>query len=236
LQSQLATRSPAALAALLIASVLPGGCIGTPLPEPPNFSPQTGLGVDPMRAGCLDCDHFFLRIFGAPGTVSPDATLIVTRIDRDLPPSLHAPAADGSFDLTLMLSPYEELRLEAERDGLRSPPFDLLADPDSLTPLSPLRPLADCFLVSPLEVVSAPLGTTTLAIENRCASPLTIGRASFRSASSAWSTDAGAVPFVIEAGARRELVVTAPPSPSEDLLLFESSTPFDRRIVTVRAR
>jgi hypothetical protein len=150
LQSQLATRSPAALAALLIASVLPGGCIGTPLPEPPNFSPQTGLGVDPMRAGCLDCDHFFLRIFGAPGTVSPDATLIVTRIDRDLPPSLHAPAADGSFDLTLMLSPYEELRLEA--------------------------------------------------------------------------------------GARRELVVTAPPSPSEDLLLFESSTPFDRRIVTVRAR
>jgi hypothetical protein len=220
-----------------VAALVTLGCVGTPLPEPPNLASDL-LAVEPMRCNEPCPDGGSYRIFGGPGTVTPGASVIITELDTGDAPNVAPPTPDGAFDITIRTVAGGELRIEADRDGLRSPPFYMVADPVATVPVPAPRPLADCFVVTPLERDVAISTTTTVVIDNRCAEALTILRTAFRADPTAWRVIAGEViagtPLLLDPGATHELEISPAGVLDEDLLLIEASTAtvtFDRRVV-----
>lgn len=193
-----APRRPAlhfAAAALLTA--VAARCDGTPLPEPPDFTPVPGFAApNPARidvtapaVGPTEVDPtrpLRVPLAGAPGAADPGAELWAIALDDPSQPVLRTqPAPDGSFSFgALEARAGERIRLVSRGARSHSPALDLLvtrpestSDVGSVSPVPP-SPLP-CLTVTPGSELSV-RESATLTLTSRCAGPLTVLRSELR--------------------------------------------------------
>lgn len=122
-------------------------CVVSPQPSPPNLS-AGNVTTDDQTGDIIDGT----RVRGLPGAVDPAEGVVV---GTNLDDATRAPVAepvreDGSFEVIIPGSRAGELRVQARNGSARSTPVDFVLDMDNAVSLSDPRPLADCFLVTPV--------------------------------------------------------------------------------------
>jgi hypothetical protein len=212
-------------------------CSVNPVPEPPAKPETSG----PIAAdGCLSCDGAIV-LSGA--TKNADVVWAVN-LDRTDPPTVVDVAADGSFELALLGTTGDEVRIQARRDTERSDPRDYVV-PDQGDLIPAARPLFDC-LPAPLELdlgelsVGAPAAVRALDLASTCADAVTLQTIDLRAPAPAFTLQSSPVPIALGTNQTESIQVSfAPtmPGPSEEILLVEITAPVtDRRAVTLFGR
>jgi hypothetical protein len=184
-------------------------------------------------------------LFGAPGAVSPGATLRAYNLDNAQPPSEVLAAPDGSFEMLLDMLPGDEIRLQAILDGARSKPLDVVIGESIGVPSPASRPLAAC-LTTADEISFGVLSEGSdverpVTLSNACAFDITLAAIEMRRPVAGLSVVTEAPPIVIEAGSSYAWTVHVQASPGisgeiEDVVIVEVDAPErDRRPITLRA-
>jgi hypothetical protein len=147
----------------------------TPLPEPPALAPDK---ITPRTDFIAPASWpTTVGLQGIADAATPGALVRVTNLDRQEPPIVTSSNSDGSFTLAVVTSPGDELRLEADSNGVRSAPVDFVFDMTTLTPSVRFS----CVTIEPgLELPFAGRDSRTFSISNRCSTPLTVQSASER--------------------------------------------------------
>jgi hypothetical protein len=158
-------------------------------PEPPKPTvvlDRTRLGVRVVGSDVL--------VVGREGAVSPGgATLQAVNLSREAESTTARARDDGSFELPSPVAGSDVARLLAFAGGGVSPPVDvvLAATGDETRLADAVLPLAACLALTPQVIDFGPRAAgeglrRELRIDNRCASAVAIGEASFRPAESAF--------------------------------------------------
>jgi len=230
------------LIALLAVSFL-CACSLRPQPEPPPAQPDvvpTLLSADPASPAAMTGGS----LSGAPGAVSPGATLRAYNLDTSQPPSETIAAPDGSFEMPLDMLPGDEVRLQATLGGARSNPLDVVIGESAGVPSPASRPFAVCLTaVDEFSFGVLPQGSDverSVVLSNDCAFGITLSAIEMRRPIAGLGVVTDALPIVLAAGSSYAWTVRVqvPPGTSgiEDVLIVEVDAPQrDRRPITVRA-
>jgi hypothetical protein len=231
------------LIALLAISFL-CACSLRPQPEPPPAQPHvvpTLLSAEPASPAAMTGGS----LSGAPGAVSPGATIRAYNLDTSLPPSETIAAPDGSFEMLLDMLPGDEVRLQATLDGARSKPLDVVIGETVGVPSPASRPFAACLTTADeISFGVIPQGSDvdrSVTLSNACAVDVTLSAIEMRRPVAGLGVVTDALPIVVEAGSSYAWTVRVqvPPGTSgeiEDVLIVEVDAPErNRRPVTLRA-
>ncbi|NOY93984.1 MAG: hypothetical protein GXP55_22605 [Deltaproteobacteria bacterium] len=210
--------------------ILAAGCVGTPVPEPPNLTPPDPALVE-VNVGSVP------GITGQPGALEPGTELWIANLDNMDPPTRIPTRDDGSFrDDSFVAAPGQELRLQARRGAERSIPVDVRAGGGEV-----MRPTAGCLVLRPaLELnLDDPETASRVVIENGCGVDARIDDIRLRAPSASIRVDT-APPLMIPDGASANITLSLLPDATgltEEVLILDVSAPeTDRRPVTVFAR
>lgn len=172
--------------------------------------------IDPARFTPSRQEAWTPSTRGGPGAAPPDATVVVINLATTDAPTRTLASANGEFSFTLSYAAGDELRFWAEKDGLRSPPLDLLA-------LGMGGPWAEVVNNSCLQLHSELFlqsGKNPLLLSNSCSTDVTVTTARIRRASPELSLSDP--PTSIRAGTEELVTVTATEVAAvEDALLFD---------------
>jgi hypothetical protein len=149
--------------------VLAGGCTGSSVPQPPNLDP-----IDPrLVSGDPSESTGDVELIGSSGAAPALAEVWAWDLDSGAPPSVASTDEGGAFAIVLPPGT-RRARLQARRDGSRSPPGDVSLG----VPTTPIvHPT--CFAV-PLEIDLGAGRSAEVAIENRCATEVVVARFELR--------------------------------------------------------
>lgn len=235
--SQHPTRTPrtvSALAAAVVCSLGATQCgpqVATPMPEPPSIDGGK-IGLPPTAVTALSEPHP-LTLLGDAGAVTPGSIVRVLNLDETGAAVSAQADADGAFEITVMVSTGDELRVQAVQGSVRSEPIDFihggLASVDALVP-SPRHP---CVVLQPglelrfadLELRYTELGPRPLRVLNDCADPLSLAEPRFRLDSGEFDLDSE-LPLTVAPASEATLDISLlelPPPAREDVLFIELS-------------
>jgi hypothetical protein len=166
---------------------------------------------------------------GSAGAATPGAQLRVLNLDdAAVPLATGTAAADGSFQLTVLATSGDELRVSAVLDGLRSAPVDFLYTFELRDVLSQ-SPRHTCVTLQPGFELELSSGRASVRFHNGCGEPVQLAAPRFRT-----GTDfvlLTELPLVVAAGESAAVELqprTAPPPAREDVWFTEvtlGSTP-----------
>jgi hypothetical protein len=184
----------------LAATSLCVACVGTPTPEPPDYSPlprpdgagilstvRTLAEVDIVRDAALE--PVTVPLAARANTVQGDADLWVVNLDEpDSPPLTFRARPDGSFETVVTGRIGQRLRLVYRTAGEHSLPLDLeIAGNLMGAAITPLRAstMLTCFSVEPKEEISVAVidgasSSRAFTLTNRCAESVALERAELR--------------------------------------------------------
>jgi hypothetical protein len=219
-------------------------CNATPVPEPPELSPENSVNApnpDSLSLGgqaALDANKFGpsgVALTGEPGSVPGGAVVRATYLNGKEPPSTTVAAANGSFSIAVAVEANPVIRLQVEVGELRSQPVDVTVSEDGS-----LRAVTrfECLTVSAsggardaasleLDLGSAPVGeelTGELVIRNECEGPVTLSLPALRVNEPAFAVDP--LPTSVAVGERERFAVSFAPANlgrAENILLFSVS-------------
>jgi hypothetical protein len=224
----------ASMLLLLLSLPFAGGCVATPLPDPPSLDPPDleMLYVTPTSVGPS------VEITGMAGTLPADAALVGVNLDRTDAPVRVDADPDGGFSMTLLGAPGHVVRIHAERDDARSPPVDFVAAGG--TPAAFVPPLADCLdipVALALGRVSAgSMRTVSIPIANDCGADVRVDGIALRVPASGLSVRTTA-PLTVPASGEAVVEVDVAPAAAgrvEEVLLVDIAAPeAGRRAVTL---
>lgn len=226
------------LAAALAITALAARCDGTPLPEPPDYTPAPAFAApDPARVNVsvpavapavegVD-KPLIVQLSGGPGAADPGAELWSLVLDDPAQPVRRTqPAADGSFSLGAQEARAgQRIRLVSRGPAGHSPAVDLeVVAIESAPGIGNVVPAAasplPCLTLRPSDQLSV-RDSATLTLQNDCPTALTIDAISLRLNDGFALAEA---PSAIDPGASATLTVAndAPLGPSErgDVLLL----------------
>lgn len=149
----------------------------TPLPEPPAIDLAGVRG--PELAITLAGQPEHVELTAPAGAVPPGATVHVTDLDGADPVVATTAAVDGSFMVSVLLTPGDELRFQAIASGVRGAPLDARYESNgALTPS--VRP--DCVGIDPgFELdFSGGIANQSATITNSCADVITVSGSTLR--------------------------------------------------------
>ena len=154
-------RTGGTIATRLLLLVVGGaaGCVGSPVPEPPNVEPVDLVDVfyddpiDPMAGG----------IKAGPGSLETDREIWLWNLDQIEEQGWAAVETDGSFEVDVRFVPGDEVRFQVRTDEGRSAPVDGVAQ--DLVFVEPDR--SNCVTV-PLELDLAGRPEATFEVRNDC--------------------------------------------------------------------
>lgn len=227
-------RTASMLAAAIVCSFGATQCgpqVATPMPEPPSIDGGK-IGPDDIGVVALSEPHP-LPIRGEAGAVTPGSIVRVLNLDETSAAVSAQADADGAFQLTVMVSSGDELRIQAVQGSVRSEPVDFihggLASVDALVP-SPRHP---CVVLQPglelrfadLELRSAELGPRPLRVLNDCADPLSLADPRFRLDAGEFDLDSE-LPLTVAPASEATLDISLlqlPPPAREDVLFIDLS-------------
>ena len=231
------------LIALLAVSFL-CACSLRPQPEPPPAQPDVVpalLSAEPASPAAMTGGS----LSGAPGAVSPGATLRAYNLDTSQPPSETIAAPDGSFQMLLDMLPGDEIRLQATLEGARSKPLDVVIGEIVGVPSPAPRPFAACLTTADeISFGVLPQGSDverSVTLSNACEVDITLSAIEMRRPVAGLGVVTDAPPIVLEAGSSYAWTVRVqvPPGTSgeiEDVLIVEVDAPErDRRPMMLRA-
>ncbi len=175
---------------------------------------------------------------GAVGAVDPaEGAVVLTNLDRDVPPVAEPVRADGSFTVTVGGAFSDELRVQVRTGDSRSEPLDIVSVDGSFY-MEAERPLAGCFTADPASELDFGVvrGSERRVVELRNDCPDRVEfEARFRMGSTAFTLEG--MPSGLDSGERAEVTVVAnAPTGAidEETLLIEVSAPMrDRRAITL---
>jgi hypothetical protein len=210
--------------ALSLAATRCGPQVATPMPEPPAIDGRK-IVPTPGVITVLSQPHP-LALSGAPGAVTPGSLVRVLNLDATSAAVSAQADADGAFELTVLVSEGDELRVQAAEGNQHSEPVDLVytleGSSDVLTP----SPRHACVVLQPgLELRFSEAEPRPLRVLNDCAEPLDISDPRFRLGGGEFELDSE-LPIVIPSASEATLDVTllaAPPPAREDVLFLELS-------------
>lgn len=169
-------RGGALLCALGLAACGPQGA--TPMPEPPSI--DGGL-IGPDREGIsILSEPHPVPLAGSAGAVTPGAQVRVLNLDdAALPAVTSTAAADGSFQLTILATSGDELRVSALLSGQRSAPVDFLYTFE-LRDVLTQSPRHACVTLQPGFELELGAGRASVRFDNACAEPIQLAAPRFR--------------------------------------------------------
>ncbi|MBW2461543.1 MAG: hypothetical protein JRH11_07840 [Deltaproteobacteria bacterium] len=171
------------------------GCIATETGNP-TFRPTASTTPDSLD-GMLLADNPMLPIFepmasleGGAGSIDPPTGEVwVWNLDRQLPPTKTAVAADGSFRLEFEAASGELLRMHIvnEGGGLASLPLDLRVTD---TGLSMAEPTSPCLDIAPeVLALAGASGSGVIEMTNTCSTPVLREPARLQSETGAYAVE-----------------------------------------------
>ncbi|HKO91037.1 MAG TPA: hypothetical protein VJU61_07795 [Polyangiaceae bacterium] len=199
-------------------------CGATPMPEPPSLDGGS-IGVAPVSIAVLS-EPRLLPIEGQAGAATPGALVQVINLEtRDAAVSTTA-ASDGSFLLSVPVRSGDELRLQAQTEGARSEPIDLLYRSVELVETLEPSPRHDCVVLEPgFELHFSGSVQRGLRVRNACSGPIELANPRFRLAAADFGLDT-ALPRTLTPGSDALLELTlrnATPPAREDVLFVDIS-------------
>ncbi len=219
-------------------------CSLRPQPEPPPAQPDLVPGLlsaEPTLPAAMTGGS----LSGAPGAVSPGATLRAYNLDNSLPPAEAIAAPDGSFEMPFDMFPGDEIRLQAHLEGARSKPLDVVIGETTGVPSPASRPFSACLTAADeISFGALPQGSDTersVVLSNDCAFDVTLSAIGMRRPVAGLTVVNDAPPIVVEAGSSYAWTVRVQAEPGssgeiEDVLIVEVDAPErDRRPITLRA-
>jgi hypothetical protein len=165
-----------------------------------------------------------ITIVGDPGAAPPNSALRVTNLDSTERSIVSSVRPDGSFAITVPVSPEDELRFQAVVADSRSAPVDARFEdlPARLTPIVRLS----CVTLDPgLELGFDGQSIAILRIDNGCSGELALRGFRTRLGSPEFTIET-TEPLNIAAGASGQLTVriNAAGASLEDTLFFDAAT------------
>jgi hypothetical protein len=219
-------------------------CNATPVPEPPELSPENSVNApnpDHLSLGdqaALAPSKFGpsgVALTGEPGSVPGGAVVRATYLNGREPPSTTVAAANGSFSIAVAVEANPVIRLQVEVGELRSQPLDVTVSEDGS-----LRAVTrfECLTVSAsgdtrdaasleLDLGRAPLGEALsgeLVIRNECEGPVTLSLPALRVNEPAFAV--APLPTSVAVGESERFGVSFAPAilgRAENILLFSVS-------------
>lgn len=215
-------------AVLLLIGACLGACSVSPVPEPPDDAePDPPELPGPVEwVGCPVCDA--IGIHGDAGAAVDAKSIWAVNLDRTEPPASAEVNEDGSFDLFIVATGGDELRIEAHDGPLHSAPLELqlLEDESGFVPAS--RPFADCLSVEPelsfADVAPGESEQATIALRHDCDSTLVIESIGTHLPTSSFAIVGPEAPLALDPGVNGTINVTftAPDDFGSVLLLEEA--------------
>jgi hypothetical protein len=154
-------------------------CGATPMPEPPSLDGGL-IGLAPVGIVVLSEPHL-LPIEGQPGAATPGAIVRVLALDTRDPAVSTTAASDGSFTLAVPVRGGDELRLQAQIEGARSAPVDLIYRSVELVDTLEPSPRHECVTLEPgFDVDFGGAVSRSLRVRNACSSPIVLAEPRFR--------------------------------------------------------
>jgi hypothetical protein len=208
------------------------GCVGTPLPDPPDFGPLEGE-PNGVRGGGFD-------VVGSVD-IHDRSGLVVwgVNLEDTSPPITSAVAPDGSFRLFDIGSLENVVRLELRAGEWRSPPEDARIAWGALEAVEPALPCVEVATVLDLGRATS-VGVVldgSVRVINRCGSTIEID-ARLRTAAGPFQILSA--PSMVEDGGSIDVVVrfSAPATAGlyDQILFLDVGDAIDRRAVTLVAR
>jgi hypothetical protein len=162
--------------ALALISCGPGGA--TPMPEPPALAAVDVTKLEPPQVSVATQWPLPVPFVAQPGTATPGSSVSVTNLDTVAAPVTTTAAADGSFNIVVVVSPGNEVRFQASLDKRRSAPRDVRFSPNALTKVE--RPI--CIGVNPDYALNFAADERTKRVDftSNCATPATLQNPRFR--------------------------------------------------------
>jgi hypothetical protein len=153
------------------------------MPEPPTAFDLSGFSGDLASAVDYPLDQRVLLIKAGTGNVPPGGTVRATNLD-DTSPVVAGPGnAQGGFEVDLIISDGQELRLEWVNGDEHSAPADvIISRPDPLRQdfRATVSPRFACLKLTPGFALDFNGSHATLGVENACAGVISFSNAQSR--------------------------------------------------------